>query len=79
MEKDIKTCVHMKIEILKSYGIGEEESIDKIFICTEKDENLYLKLLEKNFESSCFSNICPFHSYYPDKIAECPCYKEKSK
>lgn len=78
MGKDIKPCIHMKIEILKSYGIGEEESLDKIFICNKKDINLYNKLFEKGYESSNFTNACPFY-YYPNNITECPCYEEKVK
>ena len=74
-------CVNMEIETVQNYGIGEEKTISKMYVCRKKevDASLYHKLFDMGYEGSFVSNACPFYPLYKDKITECPCYQEKTK
>lgn len=74
-----KKCINMEIKITTSYGIGEESTSTLECFCKKKDENLYDKLQEMGYDSSFFTSICPFYSLYPNRISECPYYKEDVK
>lgn len=74
-----KKCINMEFKITTSYGIGEESTSTLECFCKKKDENLYSKLKEMGYDSSFFTSICPFYSLYPNRISECPYYKEDVK
>lgn len=71
-----KKCIHMEIKNTTSYGIGEETTYNQEYLCKKKDMDLYQKLFEMGYESSFYNTTCPFF-LYPNKIEECPFYKEK--
>lgn len=68
-----KQCIHMELQIKKTYALDSEKISAPIYNCKVKDSNLYNRLLDMGYESSFLSTICPFYSQM-NKIAECPCY-----
>lgn len=76
-----KKCINMQIQTIEAKGLGDMQAIEKVAICKEKTVNLYevyQKLLEMEYESTCLTQYCPFYnSPYQTQINKCPWYKEE--